>query len=89
LHFRRCPCCSLLEILLFLDTMSTTSSRKPWGDNSSEKSANGLRVIGAGLPRTGTTSLKAALEILGFGPCHHMFEIMKKSERTLEFCSSI
>lgn len=31
-----------------------------------------LQVIGAGLPRTGTTSLKAALEILGFDPCHHM-----------------
>jgi hypothetical protein len=32
-------------------------------------------VIGAGLPRTGTTSLKAALERLGLGPCHHMQEI--------------
>ncbi|MBT2228851.1 sulfotransferase family protein [Nonomuraea sp. NEAU-A123] len=31
-----------------------------------------INVIGAGLPRTGTTSLKAALERLGFGPCHHM-----------------
>ena len=36
----------------------------------------GLTVIGAGLPRTGTTSMKAALERLGFGPCYHMFEIM-------------
>jgi hypothetical protein len=35
-----------------------------------------LTVIGAGLPRTGTTSTKAALERLGFGPCYHMFEIM-------------
>jgi Sulfotransferase domain len=35
-----------------------------------------LTVIGAGLPRTGTTSLKAALERLGFGPCYHMFEIL-------------
>jgi hypothetical protein len=34
-----------------------------------------LKVIGAGLPRTGTTSTKAALEQLGFGPCYHMFEI--------------
>lgn len=33
-------------------------------------------VIGAGFPRTGTSSLKAALEQLGFGPCHHMFEVM-------------
>ncbi|MEU6712076.1 sulfotransferase family protein [Nonomuraea sp. NPDC046802] len=34
-----------------------------------------LTVIGAGLPRTGTSSMKAALERLGFGPCHHMFTI--------------
>lgn len=31
-----------------------------------------LRVIGAGLGRTGTHSLAAALEILGLGPCYHM-----------------
>ncbi|WP_235994665.1 sulfotransferase family protein [Nonomuraea montanisoli] len=35
-----------------------------------------LEVIGAGLPRTGTLSTKAALERLGFGPCYHMFEVM-------------
>ncbi|WP_235854787.1 sulfotransferase family protein [Nonomuraea aridisoli] len=34
-----------------------------------------IEVIGAGLPRTGTLSLKAALERLGFGPCYHMFEL--------------
>ncbi|MFD1541881.1 sulfotransferase family protein [Nonomuraea guangzhouensis] len=34
-----------------------------------------LHVIGAGLPRTGTRSMKAALERLGFGPCYHMAEI--------------
>jgi len=32
-----------------------------------------LRVIGAGHGRTGTYSLKLALERLGFGPCYHMF----------------
>jgi hypothetical protein len=31
-----------------------------------------LQVIRAGLARTGTSSLKAALEIPGFDPCHHM-----------------
>ncbi|MBC6994755.1 sulfotransferase [Neolewinella lacunae] len=30
------------------------------------------QVIALGLPRTGTTSLKAALETLGVGPCLHM-----------------
>jgi hypothetical protein len=29
-----------------------------------------IEVIGAGLGRTGTTSLKAALEELGFDPCY-------------------
>ena len=31
-----------------------------------------LSVIGAGFGRTGTRSLKSALDILGLGPCHHM-----------------
>lgn len=35
-----------------------------------------VRVIGAGLGRTGTASLKVALEMLGFGPCHHMLEVI-------------
>ncbi len=35
-----------------------------------------MKVVGAGLGRTGTTSLKAALEKLGFGPCHHMSEVL-------------
>src|SRR6185437_16076647 len=34
-----------------------------------------LEVIGTGLGRTGTTSLKLALEQLGLGPCHHMTEV--------------
>jgi hypothetical protein len=34
-----------------------------------------LSVIGAGFGRTGTTSLKQALEILGYRPCHHMIEV--------------
>lgn len=33
-----------------------------------------LSVIGAGFGRTGTMSLKLALEQLGFGPCFHMME---------------
>ncbi|MEV5575590.1 sulfotransferase family protein [Spirillospora sp. NPDC052269] len=35
-----------------------------------------MDVIGAGYGRTGTLSLKSALEQLGFGPCHHMLEAM-------------
>jgi hypothetical protein len=36
-----------------------------------------LEVIGSGFGRTGTKSLKAALEQLGYGPCHHMHEIVE------------
>jgi hypothetical protein len=35
-----------------------------------------LRVIGAGLGRTGTVSLKIALEQLGAGRCYHMLELI-------------
>ena len=34
-----------------------------------------MKVIGAGLGRTGTASLQSALEELGFGPCYHMYEV--------------
>lgn len=34
-----------------------------------------LSVIGSGFGRTGTRSLKEALEILGFSTCHHMEEV--------------
>jgi hypothetical protein len=35
-----------------------------------------MQVIGAGFGRTGTLSLKAALERLGFAPCYHMTEVL-------------
>ncbi|MEM1435617.1 MAG: sulfotransferase family protein [Pseudomonadota bacterium] len=34
-----------------------------------------LKIIGAGFGRTGTLSLKFALEQLGFDPCYHMMEV--------------
>ena len=37
-----------------------------------------LRVIGAGFGRTGTLSMKGALEHLGLGPCYHMLEVMNR-----------
>ena len=40
-----------------------------------------LQVIGAGVGRTGTYSLKLALERLGFGPTHHMEEVIKDMDR--------
>lgn len=43
--------------------------------NEISKQSEGLKVIGAGFGRTGTLSLKAALEELGFAPCYHMTEV--------------
>ncbi len=40
-----------------------------------------LKVIGAGFGRTGTRSLKEALEILELGPCHHMMEVFVHPEQ--------
>jgi hypothetical protein len=40
-----------------------------------------LKIIGAGFGRTGTYSLKAALEHLGFGPCHHMSAVIDNPEQ--------
>jgi hypothetical protein len=35
-----------------------------------------VRVIGTGVGRTGTYSLKLAINRLGLGPCHHMEEVL-------------
>jgi hypothetical protein len=37
-----------------------------------------LTVIGAGFGRTGTMSMKTALERLGVGPCYHMVECLPR-----------
>jgi len=39
-----------------------------------------LDLIGVGYGRTGTASLRVALERLGFDPCCHMTEVMEKPE---------
>ncbi|AIT78767.1 sulfotransferase family protein [Novosphingobium pentaromativorans] len=48
-----------------------------------------LKVIGAGLGRTGTLSLKLALEHLGFGPCFHMVEIVSDGRRQIPLWSDV
>jgi hypothetical protein len=35
-----------------------------------------MKLLGAGLPRTGTLSQKVALEMLGLGPCYHMVNVL-------------
>lgn len=51
-------------------------------DQAESTSGTGLRVIGAGLGRTGTASLKRALELLLGGRCHHMMELHEHSAQT-------
>ena len=43
-----------------------------------------LKVIGAGFGRTGTSSLKIALEQLGYDKCHHMTEVIS-SRKQIDF----
>jgi len=40
-----------------------------------------VKIIGAGFGRTGTLSLKYALERLGYAPCYHMFEVVDRPDR--------
>lgn len=39
-----------------------------------------LRVVGAGLGRTGTNSLMTALEMILPGECHHMYKVVVNNE---------
>ena len=42
-----------------------------------------LQVIGAGLGRTATFSMKFALEHVGLGPCYHMSEVFAGARRNI------
>jgi hypothetical protein len=44
-----------------------------------------MKLIGAGLPRTGTLSQKVALEILGVGPCYHMVNVLADLDLTAQW----
>src|SRR3954469_2156438 len=74
-----------------------TSSIDPWRSLAAPKVQEGetmtdtavrkgipsptLQIIGAGLGRTGTASMREALVRLGFGPCDHMLENFEHQER--------
>jgi hypothetical protein len=44
-----------------------------------------LQIIGTGVGRTGTHSLKLALEQLGFGKCYHMVELFQYPDNVIYF----
>ena len=41
-----------------------------------EQHGSASKLIGAGLPRTGTLTQKLALEQLGLGPCYHWVNVL-------------
>lgn len=47
-----------------------------------------LQIIGAGFGRTGTLSLKVALETLGFAPCYHMETLFAQPERLRDWTAA-
>jgi len=48
-----------------------------------------MKIIGAGFGRTGTLSLKTALEELGFGPCYHMQGMMSSHRDHIPLWSAV
>lgn len=48
-----------------------------------------IKVIGAGLPRTATTTLMVALEQLGFGPCYHMRDVLADLETGIPLWNAV
>ncbi len=48
-----------------------------------------LQVVGAGVGRTGTHSLKIALEQLCGGTCHHMVEVFERPDQIAGFTAAI
>src|ERR1700744_6064568 len=48
----------------------------------STKRSEVMKLIGAGLPRTGTLSQKIALEMLGLAPCYHMVNVLTDLDET-------
>ncbi|MBU2877384.1 sulfotransferase family protein [Aliiglaciecola lipolytica] len=47
-----------------------------------------IKIIGAGMGRTGTASLKVALETLGLGQCYHMTEVLKNPKTATDWINA-
>jgi hypothetical protein len=48
-----------------------------------------MKVIGAGLPRTATTTTLVAFEQLGFAPCYHMRDVFADMDRGLTLWEAV
>ena len=47
-----------------------------------------LAIVGTGVGRTGTYSLKLAINQLGLGPCHHMEKVLHNKDVQVPLCSA-
>ncbi len=54
-------------------------------ESSTSARVDELKIIGAGFGRTGTRSLKEALETLGFSRCYHMVEVFEHSGHAVQW----
>ena len=48
-----------------------------------------INVFGAGVGRTGTYSLKLAINRLGLGPCHHMEAVLHNMPQQVPLWSAV
>jgi Sulfotransferase domain len=56
--------------------------------SAAEGGLMGLQAVGAGLGRTGTHSLKLALEQLLGGPCYHMVEVLNRPDQAAAWAAA-
>ncbi len=54
-----------------------------------ELGGNQVKLIGAGLPRTATLTLKIALEMIGAGPCYHMANVLTDTSRVPQWADAL
>ncbi|EJU05218.1 hypothetical protein DACRYDRAFT_113397 [Dacryopinax primogenitus] len=54
-----------------------------------DPSVTEVQILGAGVGRTGTTSLHQALVTLGFGPCHHGFSLHTYPQQSIAYLRTI
>ncbi|CAH8431385.1 unnamed protein product [Schistosoma margrebowiei] len=71
-----------LKILALQSFALLTSSASSSTSSSSSSISNELLIIGAGQMRTGTTSLKFALQLLFNQPCYHMYDVIYKYQES-------
>jgi hypothetical protein len=48
-----------------------------------------MKLIGAGLPRTATSSQKAAMDILGLSPCYHMQNVFADLDEAVKWNAAL